>query len=63
MTTSLQGALRPDADCLAVRFERRYPATPAEVWNAVTQPERITRWLAPTTLLDGLANPAPRKEA
>jgi len=52
MTTSLQGALRPDADCLAVRFERRYPATPAEVWNAVTQPERITRWLAPTTLLD-----------
>src|SRR5689334_5620165 len=29
-----------------------YPATPAEVWNAVTQPERITRWLAPTTLPD-----------
>jgi uncharacterized protein YndB with AHSA1/START domain len=52
VTISLRGALRPDADRLAVRFERRYPATPAEVWSAVTEPERIARWLAPTTLLD-----------
>ena len=51
MTMTLQGALRPDADRLAVRFERRYPATPAEVWSAITEPERIGRWLAPTTLL------------
>lgn len=50
MTTTLQGALRPDADRLAVRFERRYPATPAEVWSAVTEPDRVSRWLAPTTL-------------
>ena len=51
MTITLQGALRPDADRLAVRFERRYPATPAEVWSAITEPERIARWLASTTLL------------
>jgi uncharacterized protein YndB with AHSA1/START domain len=51
MTTTLQGALRPDADRLAVRFERRYPATPDEVWGAVTEPERIGRWLAPVALL------------
>ncbi len=51
-STTLQGALRPDADRLAVRFERRYPATPAEVWSAITEPERIGRWLAPTTLLE-----------
>ena len=50
--TDLQGALRPDADRLAVRFERRYPATPAEVWAAVTEPERIGRWLAPIVLLE-----------
>jgi uncharacterized protein YndB with AHSA1/START domain len=52
MTTTLQGALRPDADRVAVRFERRYPATATEVWSAVTDPERISRWLAPTTLLE-----------
>ncbi len=51
MTVTLQGALRPDADRLAVRFERRYAATPAEVWDAVTEPERIGRWLAPVTML------------
>ena len=51
MTTTLQGALRPDADRLAVRFERRYPATPAEVWSAITEPGRVGRWLAPATLL------------
>ncbi len=52
MTDTLQGALRPDADRLAVRFERRYPATPAEVWSAVTEPERVGRWLAPLAMLD-----------
>jgi uncharacterized protein YndB with AHSA1/START domain len=52
MTTTLQGALRPEAGRLAVRFERRYPATAAEVWSAITEPERLGRWLAPTTLLE-----------
>ena len=52
MTMTLQGALRPDGDRLAVHFERRYAATPAEVWSAVTEPDRVGRWLAPVTLLD-----------
>jgi uncharacterized protein YndB with AHSA1/START domain len=29
-----------------VRFERRYDATPDELWSALTEPERLTRWLA-----------------
>jgi uncharacterized protein YndB with AHSA1/START domain len=49
--TTLRGALRLDGDRLAVRFERRYAASPAEVWSAVTEPGRIGRWLAPTSLL------------
>jgi uncharacterized protein YndB with AHSA1/START domain len=31
-----------------VRFTRRYDATPAEVWAALTEPESIARWLGPT---------------
>ena len=30
-----------------VRFRRRYDATPAEVWAALTEPESIARWLGP----------------
>jgi uncharacterized protein YndB with AHSA1/START domain len=30
-----------------VRFTRRYDATPAEVWAALTEPESIARWLGP----------------
>jgi uncharacterized protein YndB with AHSA1/START domain len=30
-----------------VRFTRRYDATPAEVWAALTEPESIERWLGP----------------
>jgi uncharacterized protein YndB with AHSA1/START domain len=29
------------------RFTRRYDATPAEVWAALTEPESIARWLGP----------------
>ena len=49
---TLQSALRPDGDRVAVRFERRYAATPVELWSAVTDPGRVGRWLAPVTLLD-----------
>ena len=35
-----------DSTC-AVRFTRRYDATPDEVWAALTEPESIARWLAP----------------
>ena len=30
-----------------VRFTRRYDATPAEVWAALTEPDSIKRWLGP----------------
>jgi uncharacterized protein YndB with AHSA1/START domain len=30
-----------------VRFTRRYEATRAEVWAALTEPESIARWLGP----------------
>ena len=49
-TTAAQGQLRVDGDRRAVRFERRYEATPAEVWSALTEPERLARWLADAEL-------------
>ena len=39
------GAFRRDAGGPAVRFERRYEASPEELWRAWTRPERIARWL------------------
>lgn len=29
----------------SVRLTRRYPAAPAEVWAALTEPESLRRWL------------------
>ena len=40
------GALRNDEERCAVRFERLYDFTPAELWSAITDPARLTRWLA-----------------
>ena len=42
------GTVRRDGDLGAVRFERVYAATPAELWDAWTSPERIPRWLGAT---------------
>jgi uncharacterized protein YndB with AHSA1/START domain len=36
-----------DGTC-AVRFTRHYDARPEEVWAALTEPESLSRWLAPT---------------
>lgn len=36
-------------DVVAVVLERRYPAGPAEVWDALTDPERLARWFLPVT--------------
>ena len=41
-----EGLLRTEGDRRGVRFERRYDATPAEIWSALTEPERMRRWLA-----------------
>ncbi len=40
------GALRNDEERCAVRFERLYDFTPAELWSAITDPARLARWLA-----------------
>jgi uncharacterized protein YndB with AHSA1/START domain len=31
----------------AVRLTRRYPEPPAEVWEALTEPDSLARWLRP----------------
>ena len=36
----------------AVRLTRRYDANPAEVWDALTRPESVARWLAPASKLE-----------
>jgi uncharacterized protein YndB with AHSA1/START domain len=40
------GHLREDNEYRAVRFERRYAARPEAVWEALTDPEMLRRWLA-----------------
>jgi uncharacterized protein YndB with AHSA1/START domain len=40
------GTYRIDGDRRSVRFEREYVAAVEDVWSAVTDPERLRRWLA-----------------
>ena len=35
-----------------LRLTRRYDATPAEVWAALTETDSIARWLAPAVTVD-----------
>jgi uncharacterized protein YndB with AHSA1/START domain len=42
------GTVRRDGDFGAVRFERLYAASPEQLWDAWTSPERISRWLGAT---------------
>jgi len=46
--TDAHGTLRADEERCAVRFERLYRYTPEEVWAALTEPARLSRWLADT---------------
>jgi len=39
----------PGAAPLAVRFERTYPTSAADLWDALTTPERVGRWLGTLT--------------
>ena len=41
------GSLRIDGERRALRFERVYDTTPGDLWSALTEPERLARWLAP----------------
>ncbi len=40
------GRLRMGPGGSAVRFERRYDAHPEQLWAALTEPDRVARWLA-----------------
>jgi uncharacterized protein YndB with AHSA1/START domain len=46
------GTPRRDGDQLALRYERRYEATPDEVWSAVTDPDSIKRWLFADSVIE-----------
>lgn len=46
------GTLRAEGDRAGVRFERRYDFAPEEVWSALTEPERLQRWLADVAEID-----------
>jgi len=45
------GAIRrqvaEDRDLVRVRMDRRYPSPVADVWDALTDPDRIRRWMMP----------------
>lgn len=43
---SEMGTLRAHDEGRAVRFERLYDFDPDEVWNAISDPARVARWLA-----------------
>lgn len=47
-----EGRLRTERDRCGVRFERRYDASPEELWSALTEPDRLRRWLADVAELD-----------
>lgn len=36
-------------EIVTVTLERRYPAEVADVWQAITEPERVRRWFLPLT--------------
>ncbi len=50
MKTQIMGSLRVEGERRAVRHERRYNATPEEVWAALTAPEQVRNWLAEMTI-------------
>jgi uncharacterized protein YndB with AHSA1/START domain len=36
-----------DGDLVRVQMDRRYPSSAADVWDALTDPDRIRRWMMP----------------
>ncbi|MFS0704530.1 SRPBCC family protein [Cellulomonas sp. 179-A 9B4 NHS] len=46
-TEDVRGVLTRRADGVEVRFERWYATTVDDLWEAVTAPARVARWLGP----------------
>lgn len=46
------GTVHADGDRRRLRFERIFDASVDEVWSALTEPERLARWLAPGSIED-----------
>ncbi len=47
--TELMGVLQAGPSTASVRFERRYATEVADLWSAITEPERVARWFAPVS--------------
>jgi uncharacterized protein YndB with AHSA1/START domain len=50
---AVHGELRNDDDRCAVRFQRLYDFTALELWSALTDPQRLRRWLAEAPRFEG----------
>ncbi|MDX6309076.1 MAG: hypothetical protein QOI06_2122 [Nocardioidaceae bacterium] len=46
-TTDIIGVLRVDGERASVHLESSYDTDIADLWSAVTEPERLARWFAP----------------
>jgi uncharacterized protein YndB with AHSA1/START domain len=51
MTEEL-GTVRAEDDRMRLRYERRYDASPEEVWAALTEPDSLRRWLCADPVLE-----------
>jgi len=38
-----------DTETATVTLQRRYPAAVSDVWEAITEPDRVRRWFLPLT--------------
>jgi len=47
MTSDVQGVVVPDEDGATVRFERRYATSVEDLWDTLTDRDRVGRWLGP----------------
>lgn len=47
--STADGVVLTDGDAPRLRFERHYPFPIADVWDAITDRDRLGRWLFPTT--------------
>ncbi|HEY4224324.1 MAG TPA: SRPBCC family protein [Pseudolysinimonas sp.] len=45
MTEALQGSLIPDGETGTVRMEDRFDTGVSDLWAAITEPERLARWI------------------